>query len=556
MAIASVSPNLRAHTSVGSDKPWLAPCLIVVAVTAGVLATGVRGADYPAHLLRAWVWDRSGVGVWNNYWYGGHSTPGYSVIAPALTAWFGPVTVVAVASLMGTWAFSTLTDRLAPGPTTPAANAVFALGASVNIVVGRVPFALGFALALSALLVWHRGYVWVAAVLALVTPLASPVAAVFLGIAAGAVALDRFRHVRAGRLDPHRSTMRAALAVGVAAVTPLLVVGVMFGSVGRFPFRSGHFLGSLVVIGFLAWRFDSRTVRTACVLSVIASFAAWIVPNPLGGNFLRFAQLVGIPLGVIALAALDDRWRRWFGLLAVVGVGWAIMPGVQAVVAWSGDESTAVEYHLPLIDQVEARNRDGRPLGRLEIPFTDNHWETWFVATEVPYARGWERQVDLARNEELYELDSDQLTVEDYHAWLHHNAVRWIARPDVALDEGGVAEAEVVDQEGIVLDIPWLRLVWRNDDWTLYEVLDYVPIVDPPAVLVRYGADVVVVYTDQAVQVTVRFGYDGGLEIDGGACLAEDADGWIVARLPSPGTYHIVVEAHEALPSVESDECT
>ena len=310
------------------------------------------------------------------------------------------------------------------------------------------------------------------------------------------------------------------------------------------------------MIGFVAWRFDSRTVRTACVLSTIASFAAWIVPNPLGGNFLRFAQLVGIPLGVIALAAIDDRRRRWFELLAVVGVGWAIMPGVQAIGAWSGDESTAVEYHLPLIDQVEARNRDGRPLGRLEIPFTDNHWETWFVATEVPYARGWERQVDLDRNEELYELDSDQLTIEDYHAWLHHNAVRWIARPDITLDEGGVAEADVVDQEGIVLDIPWLRLDWRNDDWTLYEVLDYVPIVDPPAVLVRYDADVVVVHTDQAAQVTVRFGYNGGLEIDGGACLIEDADGWIVARLPSPGTYHIVVEAHEALPSVESDDCT
>jgi len=178
------------------------------------------------------------------------------------------------------------------------------------------------------------------------------------------------------------------------------------------------------------------------------------------------------------------------------------------------------------------------------------------VATEVPYARGWERQVDLDRNEELYELDSDQLTIEDYHAWLHRNAVRWIARPGVALDEGGVAEAEVVDQEGSVGDIPWLRPVWRNDNWKLYEVLDYVPIVDPPAVLVRYGADVVVVFTDQAAEVTVRFGHSGGLEIDGGACLVEDPDGWIVARLPSPGTYHIVVEAHEALPSVESDDCT
>jgi hypothetical protein len=551
-----VRPNMRELASAGWRAPWLLPCLIVAVVTGAVLATGVRGADYPAHLLRAWLWDRSGLGVWNNYWYGGHSTPGYSVITPALTAWFGPVAVVAVASLVSTWAFSTLTERLAPGPTTRVANAVFALGAGVNIVVGRVPFALGFALTLIALLVWQRGHVRVAAILALVTPLASPVAAVFLGIAAGAVALDSGRHIRAGRMHPDRSTMRAALVVGAAAVMPLLVFGVLFGSVGRFPFRTAPLLGSLVVIGFLAWRFDSRTVRAACVLSALASLAVWAVPNPLGGNFLRLAHLVGIPLGVIAIAALDDRGRRWFGLLAVVGVAWAVTPGVQAVVAWSGDESTAAEFHRPLVDQVEARNRDGRPLGRLEIPFTDNHWESWFVATEVPFARGWERQVDLDRNEELYELDGDTLTLDDYHAWLHRNAVRWIARPDVALDEGGEAEAELVDAEGTVRDVPWLRLVWRNDDWKLYEVVDYVPIVDPPAVLVRQDADAVVLSTDRPATTTVRFEYNHELAVDGGACLAEDADGWIVARLPGPGTYRIDVEAREALPAVESDDCT
>ncbi|MEP6299837.1 MAG: hypothetical protein ABJ382_21165, partial [Ilumatobacter sp.] len=338
-------------------------------MTTGVLVTGVRGADYPAHLLRAWVWDRSGFGVWNNHWYGGHSTPGYSVITPVLTAWFGPVTVVAIASLVGTWAFSSLTDRLAPGPTTHAANAVFALGAGVNIVVGRVSFGLGFALALSALLAWHRRYVPLAVMLALVTPLASPVAAVFLGIAAGAVALDGVRRERAGHLDLDRAMVRAAFAIGAATAAPLLVVAVLFGSAGRFPFRTGHFLVSIVVLGFVAWRLKIRAVRLACALSIIASIAVWIVPNPLGGNFLRLAQLVGIPLGVTALAAFDDRRRRWFGVLAVVGVAWAMMPGFKAAVAWSGDDSTAVEYHLPLIDQVESRNRDGRPVGRLEIPF-------------------------------------------------------------------------------------------------------------------------------------------------------------------------------------------
>lgn len=527
---------------------------MVLVVGFAVQWSGLRGSDYPAHLLRAWLFDRTGLSVWNNYWYAGHPTPSYSLITPALTAWFGPVAVVTASSLAATAAFCDLATRLAPGPTTRIATYAFALGTCVNIVVGRVPFALGFALTLGALLAWHRRRLGIAIALAVLTPLASPVAAIFLGIAAGAVAVDRLRHVRAGRVHPHRSALRIAIGVGIGTAIPLLVIALLFGSVGRFPFRTGHFVGSLVVLAFLAWRSNSATVRAASVLTAAVSVVAWTIPNPLGGNFLRLAQLVGVPLGIIAVASVEERWRRWFALLAVVGVGWAVAPGVQAIVAWSGDESTAVEYHLPLVDQVQSRNRDGQPVGRLEIPFTDNHWETWFVATEVPYARGWERQVDLERNPELYEFD-DELSVSDYHEWLRHNAVRWIARPDVSLDEGGVAEADVVDQEGTVRDIPWLRLVWRNENWKLYEVLDYVPVVDPPALLVRQDPDELVLRTNERAVVTVRFEFSDDLAIDGGACLTQHAEGWIVAHLPRPGTYRLGVLASEALPGVESDEC-
>ena len=42
-------------------------------------------------------------------------------------------------------------------------------------------------------------------------------------------------------------------------------------------------------------------------------------------------------------------------------------------------------------------------MGRLEIPATQNHWETAFVAPVVSLARGWERQVDIADNPMFYE---------------------------------------------------------------------------------------------------------------------------------------------------------
>jgi hypothetical protein len=141
----------------------------------------------------------------------------------------------------------------------------------------------------------------------------------------------------------------------------------------------------------------------------------FFVPNPLGGNFLRLAQMVAVPLAV-AVAPEARRFGRRVPALAVavavIGTLWSMQPGVDAAQDWIGDASIDPEYHRPLIDEVQARNADGSALGRLEIPFTENHWESMFVAPEVPYARGWERQVDLVRNAVLY---SPALTLGEYH---------------------------------------------------------------------------------------------------------------------------------------------
>jgi hypothetical protein len=175
-----------------------------------------------------------------------------------------------------------------------------------------------------------------------------------------------------------------------------------------------------------------------------------------------------------------------------------------------------------------------------EVPFTENHWESFFVAPQVPYARGWERQVDLVRNPELYERS---LTLDGYHRWLLDNAVRWIAVPSVDLDEGGIIEAGLVARERIAaLDIPWLRPVWGDDEWRLYEVVDYRPIVDPPAVLVEQGPDTVVVETPRPATVTVRYRFTDHLTIGGSACVEEGDDGWIIAHLPAAGVFEIGVD--------------
>ena len=156
----------------------------------------------------------------------------------------------------------------------------------------------------------------------------------------------------------------------------------------------------------------------------------------------------------------------------------------------------------------------------------------------MPFARGWERQVDLARNAPLYAQD---LTVVQYRAWLRDNGVRWIAVADAPLDHAGAIEQRLID--GSDPDqIPWLRPVWSNDDWRLFEVDRYTPIVERPAELVEQGTDSLVVHTDRPATVTIRYRYSEYLTVDGSACVEPDEQGWIVAHLPAAGEYRLTVD--------------
>lgn len=521
---------------------WL-PVVVVAVATATVAAVGIRGADYPAHFLRAELWERFGFGVWNMYWYGGHPTPTYSIITPPVTALVGPVAVAGASSALAAYACSRLMSACFPGRATWLANLTVAIGLTVNVVVGRTPFAMGLALCSLALLAWHRAHLVGAIVFAVLTPLASPVAATFLVVASTSVALD---HVHRRREVP-----RAAIAIAIAAAAPVVVTAALYESPGRFPFRGEQFV--LVAVGVALVFLVNRhpVVRFGALLTGVVSAAIFVVPNPLGGNFARLVQLAAPPLLIVAMPGLRGAARRPTAWLVAVGIVWSVQPGVVAAVDWAGDPSADVEYHAPLIEEVLRRNEDGRPLGRITIPFTENHWEAYFVAPAVPYARGWERQVDLDRNEELYDR---QLTLAEYRSWLDENAVRWVALPDVPIDEGGRPEYELI---GDGTGIPWMRSVWSNADWRLFEVLDYQPIVDPPAELVHHEADRLIVRTDRAAVVTIRFTFTEVLVIDGGACVAEGESGDIVARLPAPDTYELAVAPERALPGGgPTDDCS
>ena len=65
---------------------------ILPTFTAGIIALAYvliapRSEDLAAHLLRAKLFAAEGwFGIWNNWWYGGHNLPGYSVLFPPAAA--------------------------------------------------------------------------------------------------------------------------------------------------------------------------------------------------------------------------------------------------------------------------------------------------------------------------------------------------------------------------------------------------------------------------------------------------------------------------------------
>ncbi len=501
---------------------------------------GWRGSDWPAHLFRVELFREVGMTLWNGQWYGGHYTLGYSVVFPPLAAWFGPVLVGIVSSVVATMCFMLLL-RERYGAISAYAACWFAIGTAVNLAVGRLPFALGLAFGLLALLAYQRGHGLLAVVAALLAPLASPVAGVFLGVGVGGLVVDLWLRRRQG----DHVALGAAVGMGVASVAPVAITSVLFPDPGVFPFRGAAFVGVLVCCVGVAVVLPAseRVLRLSAALAAAVTLPLFVMANPLGGNMTRLVVLFVVPVMMCAL------WRRRPRLVLVAAIPlsfWLVLPGVASA-GHNSDPAGRPEYHQPLVDFV---NRADGPIGRVEIPFTDGHWEVAYVAPYVPIARGWERQVDMDRNLILYD---PSMTAEQYRQWLDDNAVRWVALPDVALDEGGTAEAALIER-----GVPGLELVHTTEHWRIWEVTDAEPIVEDPGVLVRESPDQIVISVDRPGVVLVRAWYMPYWSANGAdACVKASRDGLLEVVASEPGLIHLEPQfsLEPALTSRSSDAC-
>jgi hypothetical protein len=149
------------------------------------------GRDLSAQLAHAQLAESHWPELLDLRWYAGFNPLGYSVLSPLMMALLGVRLTTALAYVGTVVLFAALlknTGLKNTGVARPVAGSVIAaVCLTGNLVVTRTTFALGLALGLGALLALIAGRLRVTSVLAVLAPLASPIAGLFLGIAAGAL---------------------------------------------------------------------------------------------------------------------------------------------------------------------------------------------------------------------------------------------------------------------------------------------------------------------------------------------------------------------------------
>src|SRR4051794_29107407 len=224
-----------------------------------------------AHPFRAELFGQEGFTIWKGQWYGGHHTPAYSVLFPPLAWLIGPWLAGALSAVAAAALFEPLA-RAHWGRRARVGAIWFGVGTGSLLFTGRLPFALGVAVGLAALLAHRRGRPWIAALAAVGTGLASPVAALFLTLAF--VAAMEWR-------------------LAFAAFLPPALLAAAFPEGGYMPFDLTTYLPvpALAVVALLVLPRRERALRVGAVVYALATTLALVVQTPMGSNAVRLGSL-------------------------------------------------------------------------------------------------------------------------------------------------------------------------------------------------------------------------------------------------------------------------
>jgi hypothetical protein len=160
---------------------------------------------------------------------------------------------------------------------------------------------------------WMKKHLDRASVLAVVAPLASPVAGLFLGVAGGALFLSGRR--------------RAGVALAVTALVPTVAVALAFGNGGYQTFAAKQALiGFLVCLAVAALCWRLRVVRWGALLSAVPSAG-----SPYASSMVRSRVLwQGVVVDLLGVGP----GRKWSPMM-IVGIGLTVPPAFSSKVTIS-----------------------------------------------------------------------------------------------------------------------------------------------------------------------------------------------------------------------------
>ena len=446
-------------------------------------------------------------------WFGGGSTPGnYSVITPYLSALFTAEAVGAIAALA-----VTILSAVALRGTrhAAAATAVAGLAAAINLWSGRVPFLLGAALGVAAIVAVRADRRWLAVAFTVASILATPTTGAVLALGLAGLVLTRSRY------------RTIAISVIVTAAITLGLVALAFGAPG--PQKFGWFLCGEMIAALLLFLYARPPdhLRVVVWLSILVALGIAVVPNGMGSNFGRMVWFC-LPVVIVATSAR----RVWMVLVLIAPV---VLSGAKLTIndlAQAGQPTAARAYYMPLANQLDTIGELNNY--RVEVVSLGAHAAYDALLDHAMLARGWETQEDNALNPTL--KDRKSLDPTSYKIWLDNNSVGYVAFPQ--------SKAETYPEYQLVAHgLPYLHQIWSSPDWLLYRVSNPVPIVSSPQSVLAYAQATLTIRTTCACTFTVRIHYSKYLKAtpvpgqNGKAQVTADHYGFTSVQTSGPGDY-------------------
>jgi len=528
--------------------------------------------DLAAAAYRSTLFSHVGFTLWDNSWYGGHHLPAYSLLAPALGAWLGPQLLNALAMVAATALFALLLEGCFPARATRIAAIWFAIGASFALLANRVPYDLGLALGLGALLVLRGasergqrsgrlaqlGRRAAALALAVLCAVASPVAGAFLALAGLAWTLTSRTANGWPRGWP--------IVFTLAALVPIGLLTLAFPEGGTQPFVASAFypdIAAILLIAALIVRAQhertgnpdkgldpagadvpgqavDRLLLAGALLYALALLGSYAIPSAVGGNIDRLGALLA---GPVLACVLTARHPRLLLLLAPLFLYWQLNAPLTDFASAASDPAVNASYYTPLLGELRTLgvgygSPPTRP-ARIEVVPSADHGEARWMAPHVMLARGWERQLDQKDGPLFYDEANTPLTPARYRAWLSEDAVSYVALPDAPLDYSAKGEAKLLRGGGT----SYLREIWTSAHWRLFAVLGAAPLAQTPAVLTSAGTDSFTLSEPRPASTIVRIRFTPYWAIVGGhGCVSEAPGGWTEVRTPSAGSVRVGID--------------